>query len=364
MRSTIDSNTIMATVADTKPPVFVTVSALDAGHITLPEPLFITDADPEKRNTVPSLSFLIQHPSPSPLRGGSQINLVFDLGIKRDLDGYTDAQHAHTAQRQPIITDPDCAASLRYGAAGGEKGGNAGEVSKNEVLLDPGKDVDMVIVSHVHWDHIGTPSDFSSATFAVGSGTLDLLKNGAGHLYPADLFNDDELPITRTVEFPPVPGASEYEYGSNIPKHTATPGNTEAKLPPAAKQWSWKRLGGFPNALDLFGDSSVYVIDSPGHLYGHVNLLTRISERKYVYLGGDCCHDARILSGEKGIAMYGDGKGGLRSVHVDTGAAKRTLDRIRTFIQESNGEVDVEVVLAHDGVWRNHNSHRFWPGRL
>ncbi|KAK7752965.1 hypothetical protein SLS62_005124 [Diatrype stigma] len=361
----------MTTAADTKASVFVTVSALDAGHLTLPERLFITDADPAKRNTVPSLSFLIQHPSPSPSREcGQTTNLVFDLGIKRDLDGYTAAQALHTAQRQPVITDPDCAASLRHGAgtARQKKQQSHSQSQSNndeeEILIDPSKDIDLVIISHVHWDHIGTPSDFASATFTVGSGTQALLKNGAGHLYPAELFNADELPAARTVEFPPVPGATEYEAGSDIPKHTATPENTEAKLPRAASRWSWEPLGGFSNALDYFGDGSVYVIDSPGHLYGHVNLLTRVSESKYVYLGGDCCHDPRIMAGEKDIAMYGDGKGGLRSVHVDTNAAKRTLDRIRTFVKERDGEVEVEVVLAHDGVWRDQNLHRFWPGRL
>ncbi|RYP43212.1 hypothetical protein DL768_010032 [Monosporascus sp. mg162] len=350
----------MESTANTKPPVFVTVSALDAGHLTLPEHLFITDADPEKCNTVPSLSFLIQHPSPFPSRPGSSVtNLVFDLGIKRDLDRYTPAQQEHTAQRQPVITKPDCAASLRYGAAKKE-----GATDEEEVLLDPGKDIDIVIISHVHWDHIGTPSDFSSATFAVGSGTLDLLKNGAGHLYPAELFNDDELPAARTVEFPPVPGSGEhYEAASDIPKHTATPANTQARLPRSADRWSWKPLGGLPHAIDFFGDGSVYVIDSPGHLYGHVNLLARIGDRKYVYLGGDCCHDTRILSGETGIAMYGNGKGGLRSVHVDTNAARRTLDLIKSFVKEKN-EVEVEVVLAHDAGWRAGNRHRFWPGKL
>ncbi|RYP65711.1 hypothetical protein DL771_008156 [Monosporascus sp. 5C6A] len=349
----------MEAVADTKPPVLVAVSALDAGQLTLPEHLFITDADPEKHSTVPSLSFLIQHPSPSPsLPSSSVTNLVFDLGIKRDLNRYTPAQQEHTAQRQPVITQPDCAASLRYGATKEE--GATGE----EVLLDPAKDIDIVIISHVHWDHIGTPSDFSGATFVVGSGTLDLLKNGAGHLYPAELFNDDELPAARTVELPPVPGNSErYEAASYIPKHTATPAKTQARLPGSADRWSWQPLGGFPHAIDFFGDGSVYVIDSPGHLYGHVNLLARIGDRKYVYLGGDCCHDPRILSGETGIAMYGDGKGGLRSVHVDTNAARRTLDRIKSFVKEKN-EVAVEVVLAHDAGWRAANRHRFWPGKL
>jgi glyoxylase-like metal-dependent hydrolase (beta-lactamase superfamily II) len=333
----------------TDPRVFVTVSALDGGHLTLPERLFVTDADPEKRATVPSLAFLIQHPSPSPAGSSSVTRLVFDLGVKRDLNGYTPAQREHIAQRQPVITDPDCAASLR--------------TSEAETPLDPAKDIDYVILSHVHWDHVGTSSDFAEATFCVGSGTLDLLKNGAGPLYPAALFNDDELDAARTIEFPPVGG----NVNPGTPEHTPIPPDTKATLPPSAGEWAWRALAGFPAVLDFFDDGSVYVIDSPGHLYGHVNLLLRVGERRYIYLGGDCCHDPRILSGKKGIALYDDGRGGLRSVHVDTGVAQRTLDRIREFVKEKKlggEEVEVEVVVAHDAAWREKNRQRFWPGTM
>lgn len=347
----------MATSKSDEPPVYVTASALNAGHLTLPEHLFVTDAEPDKRNTVPSLSFLIRHPSTSSGAGDHSVtNIVFDLGLKRDLTGYAPAQQPHITQRQPIITDPDCAASLRNGG------------------LDPAKDIGMVILSHVHWDHVGTPSDFSGATFAVGSGTLHLLEHGAGPLYPADWFNTDELPRDRTVEFPPVPrdeSTKEYDHSTNTPKHTRTPGNTAStlSLPAAAQSWKWESLadGGFPQALDLFGDRSVYVIDSPGHLYGHVNLLVRLGERRYAYLGGDCCHDSRILSGEKGIGMYDDGRGGMRSVHVHTETARRTVDQISDFVRKRklHGEdIEVEIVLAHDAVWREKNKDRFLPGKL
>ncbi|KAK3309226.1 uncharacterized protein B0T15DRAFT_390734 [Chaetomium strumarium] len=350
----------------TKSPVCVTVSALDGGHLTLPERLFVTDADPEKRATVPSLAFLIQHPSQSPTGGSQVTRIVFDLGIKRDLSGYTPAQQAHIAQRQPVVTDPDGAASLR------------GSTAAEKPLLDPARDIDFVILSHVHWDHVGTPSDFPRSTFVVGSGTLDLLKNGAGPLYPAELFNDDELPASRTVELPPVPNSTTVTAiptKTTTPKHTPAPPDTVIILPASAAGWAWRPLASFPAVLDFFGDGSVYVVDSPGHLFGHVNLLVRLEPRRYVYLGGDCCHDPRILSGEKGIALYEDGRGGMRSVHVDTGVAARTLERIRGFIEESrlggnedegDGEgevgVEVEVVVAHDAAWRERNMERFWPG--
>ena len=204
---------------------YVTISALDAGHLTLPEYLFITDTSPTIRTTVPSLSFLIQHPSASPTRPGKTTNLVFDLGLKRDFSGYRTAQQHHAAQRQPTITSPDAADSLR-------KGG-----------LDPATDIDIVLLSHVHWDHVGTPSDFPKSKFFVGSGTLHLLTNGGGPLYPAELFNPDELPRDRTWEFPPV---TEPDPSTAVEKQKQT-------------QHVWKPLAQFPATLDLFGDGSVHV---------------------------------------------------------------------------------------------------------
>ncbi|KAK0716410.1 hypothetical protein B0T21DRAFT_374809 [Apiosordaria backusii] len=324
-------------------PAVVTVSALDAGHLTLPERLFVTDADPEKRATVPSLSFLVQHLAPGRTR---PTRLLFDLGVKRDIHGYTSSQQAHIAQRQPVIISPDCTESLLAGGT----------------AVGP-QDIDLVILSHVHWDHVGTPSDFSSATFIVGSGTLGLLKHGDGPLYPADLFNDDELPFDRTVELPLV---SPFDVGSDRPKQTQPSNSALARIAPYLNPgtWAWKPLSTFPATLDLFGDGSILVVDSPGHLYGHVNLLCRIAESKYVYLGGDCCHDPRILEGDKGIALYEDGRGGLRSVHVDTQAAGATLDRIKGFVESYRGTIETEVIVAHDGVWRGLNRHKFWPGTL
>lgn len=313
---------------------YVTISALDAGWLTLPEHLFITNAAPEKRTTVPSLAFLVRHPSPSKRLPSSSTNLIFDLGLKRDFTKYRTAQQHHASQRQPTITSPDAAASL---LAGG---------------VDPKKDIDTVILSHVHWDHVGTPSDFPNSRFVVGSGTLNLLANGAGPLYPAELFNHDELPLDHTYELPPSASSDAEKAAKKHTKH------------------KWEPLADFPAVVDFFADGSVYIVDSPGHLIGHVNLLARTSPSKWVYLGGDCCHDVRILTGECDVAMYDDGHGGSRSVHLDTDAAKETISRIGGLlkrgqvIQEGGGDVEVEVVVAHDKGWSERNRDRFLPGHL
>lgn len=326
-------SSVDATVLPTSSPnqTYVTISALQAGHLTLPEKLFVTDADPDKRATVPSLSFLIQHPSASKASGTE--TLVFDLGLKRDFSGYREAQQHHIAQRQPTTVSPDAAESLR-------KGG-----------LDP-KDVDTVILSHVHWDHIGTPCDFPNSEFVVGSGTMHLLANGGGPLYPAEIFNHDEIPSDRTHELPPARAEDAAKAFVRQTKH------------------EWQPLAGFPAAIDFYMDGSLYIIDAPGHLPGHVNLLARIAPGKWVYLGGDCCHDPRILSGEKGIALYDDGRGGLRSVHADTEEAAKTVKRAAKLLKkgsvkdEKGNVVNVEVVVAHDKGWAEGNGSRFWPGHL
>jgi glyoxylase-like metal-dependent hydrolase (beta-lactamase superfamily II) len=308
---------------------YVTISALESGQLTLPERLFVTDADPEKKATVPSMAFLVRHPSPG-ANGRSTTNLVFDLGIKRDVTKYMPAMQTHISNRQPTIHHPDTADSLR-------KGG-----------LDPAKDIDIVMLSHVHWDHVGTPEDFTSSQFVVGSGTIHLLEHGAPPHYPKEIFDPHMLPRDRTKELPPI-GKSTTAFSSQTTQ-------------------KWEPLASFPAALDFFGDGSVYVIDTPGHLFGHVNLLCRIGPNKWIYLGGDCCHDYRILTGEKDIALYDDGHGELRSVHVDTDAAKQSVGHIKTLMPGgellADGVNKVEVIVAHDGGWREKNKDRFFPGTV
>ena len=304
--------------------VFVEVSALNGGWVTLPEKLFVTEVDPNLTKTVPSMCFLVSHPK----HEGNPERLVFDLGIKREMDQYADGMQDHLSKRQPIINLPDTKASLEAGG------------------LDCAKDIDYVVLSHTHWDHIGIPSDYPNSKFVVGSGTLHIFENGAPH-YPASMFEKDPLPKDRTRELPPAPNSTTKDLACSENQQT---------------QQEWKPISTIPHAIDFFGDGSVYIIDAPGHLQGHVNLLARLAPGRWVYLGGDCCHDTRIITGEKEIATYDDGHGGMRSVHSNLPLAKDTIAMIQEFIKANEGKV--EWIIAHDKGWADNNKNRFFPGKL
>lgn len=105
----------------------VQVYALQAGHFSLPERFFVHPASDTARRTVPSLSFLIVHQNQET---NHTTRIVFDLGLRRDVNRYPLPIQKHIDTRQPLTTLPDVTKSL---AAGG---------------LSP-SDIDYVIYSHV-----------------------------------------------------------------------------------------------------------------------------------------------------------------------------------------------------------------------
>jgi glyoxylase-like metal-dependent hydrolase (beta-lactamase superfamily II) len=189
--------------------------------------------------------------------------------------------------------------------------------------------ISSVILSHLHWDHYGERHKLPAPTqFCVGPGSLSLLEGPS--LYPQNLdsfYSADMLPRERTRELPPI---------------------TDSEC--------WKPLGPFNATHDYFGDGSLYIVDSPGHLIGHINLLVRIENQQWVYLAGDSCHDRRILTKEREIAVYPDEKipGNMACAHHNKTAAEEHLAKVRHL--ESMG---VEVIIAHDWEWLERNKERF-----
>ncbi|KAK1536300.1 3-hydroxyisobutyrate dehydrogenase [Colletotrichum costaricense] len=196
----------------------VQVSALRGGEFTLPKRFFVAGVSEDETSLVPSLSFLI---SQNLFEGGHR-RILYDLGLRRDIGRYSTPIQNHTKNRQPMTLLPDVRQSL----------------------IDGGLDVaaiDEVILSHVHWDHIGTPSDFPNARFR------------------SDLF--DGLRVEE------ITGPRE---------HVDAAGFTNG----------WKNLEGL-RILDIGGsdDGSLFAVDLPGHLPGHLGLLARPLSLGFIGLG-------------------------------------------------------------------------------
>lgn len=186
-------------------------------------------------------------------------------------------------------------------------------------------------------------------------------QSSGGHAH----FEADLLPQGRVVELPRATATAPLDPPAT-PNNGVTNGTNKKEEGPSAaflQSATWHPLAHFPHAIDFFHDGSLYLVDAPGHLQGHTNVLARTAPRKWVYLAGDACHDRRILTGEVGIATWKGARGEVCCIHGDVGETEKTLERIRGLGRV--GE-EVEVVLAHDVDWAGDrgNEARFWPGVL
>ncbi|KAJ8084905.1 hypothetical protein PM082_003682 [Marasmius tenuissimus] len=279
------------------------VSALEAGHVRLPTERFIHDGKPGEVVAAPSLSFLLRHSK-------TGHKFLFDLGIRKDWENYPPATVRFIKNDPRIDVKQDVFESL-------QKGG-----------LTPA-DIDIVCLSHLHYDHIGDTRPFVNSTFLVGGPAKTLVTPG----YPADLesgFASDLLPAGRTKFL---------------------------------DMEEWESLGPFPRALDYYGDGSLYIIDAAGHLPGHINIVVRTSsDGGWLLLGGDSAHHWRLVTGESRIADVDlTGRPG-GCAHVDKKAAEKNLERMRAFMQLPR----TRILLAHDEPWysENKDGDAFLPGKM
>ncbi|KAI0028880.1 Metallo-hydrolase/oxidoreductase [Vararia minispora EC-137] len=280
------------------------ISVLEAGIMTFrvdnflePPPL---DMPPEW--DAPSLCFLLHH-------SASGEYILFDNGIRKDTYAFPPAAHAFIKYFGPLRVSHDAADRVA-------KGG-----------LDP-SNVSKVLISHAHFDHIGDASRFPTATFIVGKGTQDLAARG----YPANPDSphaQNMLPVGRT-----------------------------RALDPSDASLDWVPLGPFERALDLLGDGSAYVIDAPGHVSGHINLLVRTSaDGAWAHLAADSAHDWRLFHGTSAFAVHPH----IGCIHDDKDAALRHVEKLRELAKVPR----MRMLLAHDvPMWekaKENGWEGFWP---
>lgn len=304
----------------------VSVHALDTGVITMPLRFFVTPlTDKSEMTVLPSMSFLIQHRDPASKK---VTRILFDLGIRVDTTQYTESMREYLLPQNTAMNPTNIHSALHRGGL-------------SEF------DIDYAIFSHLHWDHIGVPAELSRAQFILGGGGLQYLATaGVNGAYERLLF-----PLLRTVEL--------HQPGSD-------PSATARISPLFAKPW--RPMATLPHTLDIFGDGSCFIVDAPGHMPGHLNMLCRLEGGNYVYLAGDICHDRRILTGEMDMSTWPDPvyPSIMRCAHTNKSAAISTIKRVID-IEDGNTVLGkVEVVLSHDGGWLDDAKHagRLWPGKL
>ncbi|CAI0645418.1 unnamed protein product [Colletotrichum noveboracense] len=228
----------------------------------------------------PAYVFLVEHPS-------SGRKLLFDLGVRKDFENLAPPiQKWFKESGTTCSVDKDVRDIL-------EEGG-----------IQP-DEIEGIIWSHWHWDHIGDPSRFpKSTTLIVGPSFKKILTPGyptnPGALLLDSDFSGREL---RELSF------------------------AESSI----------RVGSFP-AIDYFGDGSFYILDAPGHTVGHVNALARVTTNpdSFILMGADTCHHNTTKP------FYGVHRPGM--LFGDPDAAEETVDRII----EADGSGNTLAVIAHD----------------
>ncbi|KAH7909072.1 beta-lactamase-like protein [Hygrophoropsis aurantiaca] len=281
---------------------YIDVSALEAGHLRVPLDFIVAGSAPTDFMKCPSLAFSLSHSK-------NHTRLVFDLGVRRDLEAYPPSVQSFLNKTILVDVKQDVAESLVKGGL-------------------PPEQVDAVIVSHLHWDHVGDPTPFTKAKFLVGGACRDILTSG----YPV---NSESGILANSIPVERAQFLTAFEFCTSI--------------------------GPFPRAFDYFGDGSMYIIDAPGHLPGHVVVFARTSaDGAWILLGGDAAHDFRLITGEKEVAYSVDVCGHVTCAHVDKEIAVDTIRRIGMLLKIPR----VQVLIAHDYVWyeTNKGGPAFLPG--
>ena len=282
------------------------VSALEGGHVRLPKHMYVAGAEDTENDVCPSLAFFIKNAST-----GEEV--VFDLGLGKDTSKYPELARAKLESLHPVWIPQDVRDSL-------EKGGISGESALN------------IIISHLHFDHVGDPDLFPNATFIMAEACKSLLEATGPDAPPIAKFSSQNVPLAQSKFLP------DADFNVQI--------------------GPWR-------CFDYFKDGSLYIVDSPGHLPGHINVLARTSaDGSWIFLAADTAHRLCLIAGCGDVcAEYvNPDTGKVQSAHVDLPTAQLHIDRVADLRRNPK----VFVLLAHDDEWyaENKEGPAFFPGKI
>ncbi|GIC91338.1 uncharacterized protein Aud_007781 [Aspergillus udagawae] len=273
--------------------------------------------------TVPMYCFLIS---------SGERHILFDLGVRADWENLAPAAAALIRNTTTVYNSRNIADIL-----------DTTPIPESSIRTT---NIEAIIWSHDHFDHIGDPSTFPPSTnLVVGPGVRDAWPGYPSNPTSRVLDSDIEGRLLREISF----------------------GQTPLKVGPF-------------DAFDYFGDGSFYLLNAPGHSIGHMCGLARVttSPDTFVFMGADACHHPGVLRPTK----YRPLPPGQRSppglspcaacpltwdeslfkvspvLASDHARALETVEKIK----ELDASDDVFVILSHDYTLRGRI--RFFPDTI
>ncbi len=163
-------------------------------------------------------------------------------------------------------------------------------------------DVDIVMFSHAHYDHIGNSGLFRNAKW-----------------------------IVQQAEHDAMFGSNPDRFGY-LTELYSTMRNNEVEV--------------IQGDCDVFDDGAIRVIYTPGHTAGHNSLLVRLPQTGPVILSGDVAHNCCNLKHRRVPAMNADREASLSSMHRIEQLAHKEGARIWV-----NHDTAQSATLPHAPAW-------------
>jgi N-acyl homoserine lactone hydrolase len=235
------------------------VRALTCGWLTGPAALFLEGATGALRVPIPSV--LIEHP-----RG----TVLFDTGLHPTLG-----------------TDPATRLGWQAGLWTVELGPAENVVGRLAAFGMPPERVDLVVTSHLHFDHAGGLELLPRATLVVQRRELEAAR-------------DPDLAARNYLD------AADWDHG-----HA-------------------RRV--IDGEHDLFGDGRIVCVPTHGHTPGHQSLRLRLDDGRDVLFTADACYVRESLAARR-LPSFGHDRMAMRAV----------LDRL-----DALGAAGTQLVFGHD----------------
>lgn len=168
-------------------------------------------------------------------------------------------------------------------------------------------DIDFILPSHLHWDHLGGLPDFPDLPVLILPGALEEAKtHGEPPAFLAEQFEGERE--WRQIAL------------DNVPYQ------------------------GFDRSLDLFGDGQLVLVDLSGHTAGQVGLFVNLPSGKRLFLIGDTSWTERGVEQNKPRPVF------VQWIsHVDSDR-ERNSEQLKRIHELHQQDPELLIVPAHDEV--------------